>query len=274
MPKHSIKPDPVKVARQLATLRRFPSLKLKIKSDPPPDPPDSKEWRDGLLCTLGKVALFAHSLDELSGDNADVVEADRLATELQCADIDLDPETEVEGWSRQGDPLTPQKRSRIQDLIRCLRASRRMAVRDPHAYAHRIHETLRMVVEVFNLPEPLSALGFAPADTEPTSRKDQPTTRPIKAKEPTKEEVAIYRFYIICGQNQTETARWMTERGVHTRQYKVSRVVRKVNAWLKAGNVLPPLNEEVSSRPEVVTVDPLKLEAGPRLRPGKPQKHH
>jgi hypothetical protein len=84
------------------------------------------------------------------------------------------------------------------------------------------------------------------------SKLDQPLD------EPSRDAIAAYRATKILGQKQEHVAR---ELGVN--QGTISRWVRQTAEWIKAGNILPDLD---APRPETVTMDPRKLEQGPRLR--------
>jgi hypothetical protein len=51
----------------------------------------------------------------------------------------------------------------------------------------------------------------------------------------------------------------------HVEQGTISRWVKRVGKWVEAGNILPNLGQD-RPKPEIVTMDPRKLEQGRRLR--------
>lgn len=206
MPTPPTKPDPIKVAKQTAAARRLPAGKLTIKSDPPPEAPDTEIWRADLLCTLSEVALFAFGLDQFSGDAADVGEAHRLALKLRCFSTDLHPNTLVDGWLPPGayDP-DGSKRFPIDELIRRLQAFHRTGTRDPQNYARQTHEAIRGVVQAFNLPDPLTALGFAPATSH--AKKTRRGYRSRQQRELTHKQLEAVHLVGQCAGNLSQAAR-------------------------------------------------------------------
>jgi len=83
-------------------------------------------------------------------------------------------------------------------------------------------------------------------------------------KQPSDDALKAYRLYILKGENQTETARLLTQELHHPiHQGTVSRWITQVKEWLAAGNVLPKLLDPLKEKPEAM--DPKFLDQGERL---------
>jgi hypothetical protein len=81
-------------------------------------------------------------------------------------------------------------------------------------------------------------------------------------KPPSAEALAAYRLFILQGKTQTAIAEELTiEWGKPVNQGSVSRWIKQSGAWIKAGNVLPGI-ENKSAKP--VTMDPAQIELGER----------
>ena len=91
--------------------------------------------------------------------------------------------------------------------------------------------------------------------------------RPItKKKEPSSDDFMLYRLHKIAGMNQESTAKtFMRETGKSCDQSKVSRACKAVKEWIGDGNTLPP----ISSGGRQISVDPRRLEQGPRRDKGR-----
>jgi hypothetical protein len=89
-----------------------------------------------------------------------------------------------------------------------------------------------------------------------TPGKTPTPMRPLR--EPSREAIAAYRAERFLGQKQENIA---TQFGVS--QGTISRWVRQVAKWIEAGNVLPDLEPP---KRKTITMDPSKLEQGPRRR--------
>ncbi len=87
-----------------------------------------------------------------------------------------------------------------------------------------------------------------------------PTTRK-SMKEPSANAFAAYRAVRMGGLKETSAAPMF---GVN--QSTISRWIDKVVEWLEAGNVLPDELAAPPPRPKPITMDPRKLEQGPRRR--------
>ncbi len=115
--------------------------------------------------------------------------------------------------------------------------------------------------------------GEGPEDACPAPAQEAAAPQTIRGRTttpvPRKNAVLAYRVYITIGdQNQIATARILSERwGKSVNQGAVSRWVRRVEEWMKAGNVLPSLDTERPPRPQMIAVDPARLDVGsPRPR--------
>jgi hypothetical protein len=64
-------------------------------------------------------------------------------------------------------------------------------------------------------------------------------------KEPSEEAIICYRLFLARDGKQSTLAEWMShELNKTIKQYQVSRWLKQVRVWLKAGNVLPDLTAE------------------------------
>jgi len=92
--------------------------------------------------------------------------------------------------------------------------------------------------------------GPPPQPAEPLELAAQPSgSRPVR-KEPSKDAFAAYRLQLLTGKTQKELAEQLTaELRRPVGQGTVSRWLKQVRAWLKAGNVLPDLTTTRTSKP-------------------------
>ncbi len=104
-------------------------------------------------------------------------------------------------------------------------------------------------------------LGMLTADQAPGEREDKPPTTRKPMKEPSANAFAAYRAVILTGMKQEDLKGRF---GVG--QSTISRWVRDVGKWIEAGNVLPDEIAAPPPRPKTITMDPRKLERGPRRR--------
>ncbi len=74
--------------------------------------------------------------------------------------------------------------------------------------------------------------------------------------EPSQNAIAAYRAVVLTGIKQGEIADKLD-----TNQGQISRWVKQVGKWLKAGNILPDMD---GGHPKTITVDPAVLEMGER----------
>ncbi len=108
----------------------------------------------------------------------------------------------------------------------------------------------------------VAALGLALHDAEP---KAPPAALP---KAPTDKAVQCYRLKFLRGESLTETAIATQVYGDAKKQYQVSRDLKAVRKWIEAGNVLPDL-AGFGAKPRTISMDPSKLEQGPRRPRGR-----
>jgi len=97
--------------------------------------------------------------------------------------------------------------------------------------------------------------------TENVGKETKPPTTRKPMKEPSAKAIAAYRAVRWGKQKETSVAPMF---GVN--QSTISRWIDKVVEWLEAGNVLPDELAAPPSRPKTKTMDPRKLEQGPRRR--------
>jgi hypothetical protein len=93
----------------------------------------------------------------------------------------------------------------------------------------------------------------------------KPGTPPRNLKEPSKEAIAVYRYQMVTGKKQTELAddpQLMKALRRKVDQGTISRWLRRVADWIRAGNVLPPLPDAAESQP--TAMHPEQLDIGPR----------
>jgi hypothetical protein len=84
-------------------------------------------------------------------------------------------------------------------------------------------------------------------------------------KEPSKDAIAVYRYWFLTGKTQTELAddpKLMEELGRKVGQGTISRWLKQVKEWNEACNVLPPLPEARDSKP--TAMDPERIDLGGR----------
>lgn len=105
-----------------------------------------------------------------------------------------------------------------------------------------------------------------PAGDEPPAN-ESPTTKP--PKKPSENDFKIYRTCFLYGRkfrgtlSQSEIAELVSKEGIPCKQTKVSRAVDRVEAWMKAGNVLPDI-ESAKVKSSKVQVSPDILDMGER----------
>jgi hypothetical protein len=104
----------------------------------------------------------------------------------------------------------------------------------------------------------------APVPIKPTSVVKEKT--PPKPKEPSVKAIQCYRLVVIRGDSRTQENIAKEVYGKNGKQYQVSRAIESVKEWIKAGNVLPDLTEP---KPKTYTVDPARLDRGPRKDKGR-----
>jgi transposase-like protein len=100
-------------------------------------------------------------------------------------------------------------------------------------------------------------IGPGPVSEAPNQR---PVDRRQDLKQPPNHAFAAYRAVKLAGQDQAEVAR---ELGVH--QSTISRWVVSVAKWIEAGKVLPAEMRVDPPRRKPMSMDPSKLDQGPRL---------
>jgi hypothetical protein len=88
-------------------------------------------------------------------------------------------------------------------------------------------------------------------------------------KPPSEYEILIFRVSLTGIKQQEIAATMRAKTGIPCDQSKVSRAIKKVKLFLKRGNVLPDLSPIKAQK---ITVDPSKLEKGPRLDGRTPQR--
>lgn len=110
---------------------------------------------------------------------------------------------------------------------------------------------------------PAPGTGASRADKPEGENVHEATSAPSARthKVPSERAIQCYRLSIIRGDvlDQRSIARQVY--GAATKQYQVSRDLKAVKAWIEAGNILPDLE---ARRPTTTTMDPRKLEQGPR----------
>src|SRR5262249_825089 len=85
----------------------------------------------------------------------------------------------------------------------------------------------------------------------------------IQKKEPSPDAIAPYRPWLVTGEKQEELAARMTNGLKHPiSQGQVSRWLKQVRDWLKAGNVLPDLPNALDKKP--MPMDPERIDLGER----------
>jgi hypothetical protein len=101
--------------------------------------------------------------------------------------------------------------------------------------------------------------------SEPTPKPEGEASKTVPAKplkEPSRRAFAAYRLTMF-GRDTTQT-----EAGekLGVSQTTISNYVKAVGEWIAAGNVLPDELAAKPLRPKMITMDPGKLEQGPRRR--------
>jgi len=103
------------------------------------------------------------------------------------------------------------------------------------------------------------APGKPPTKPEDVGDGSKPPTTRKPMKEPSVNAFAAYRAVKLSDLKQEDVGRQL---GVE--QSTISRWVRDVGKWIEAGNVLPDELAAPPPRPKTFTMDPSKLERGPR----------
>jgi hypothetical protein len=100
-----------------------------------------------------------------------------------------------------------------------------------------------------------------PAEVQPMARQSSGSGPTMK--QPSKDAIAAYRLWFLTGKTQTELAEQLTEELKRPiTQGTVSRWLKQVKAWLKAGNVLPDLTPTRHPKPQ--PMDPERIDLGER----------
>jgi hypothetical protein len=95
--------------------------------------------------------------------------------------------------------------------------------------------------------------------------------RKEKVKVPTDQEILVYQFKISTGAKQEQLARLLaTVTGRTMDQGTVSRSIQKVERFIEAGNVLPPISPELVQR--AIAMDPKMIDMGPNLERRTPRQ--
>jgi hypothetical protein len=119
------------------------------------------------------------------------------------------------------------------------------------------------------LAKKLSQLQRQPITTAPHVAVNAPSANNTKSmkrqklKEPSKEAITCYRLSITVGQKQEVLANILAEElGRPVDQSTVSRWIKRVREWLRAGNVLPDLTPNNGPKPRTVPMDPANIDRG------------
>ena len=111
-------------------------------------------------------------------------------------------------------------------------------------------------------------VATAPAAASLPEQIEKPVRH--RLKQPTDREIQVYRVRLVTGiAKQQELVEKMREQGVVIDQGGVSRALMKVEAWIKAGNILPDLSPPAE---RAKAVDPARLEMGKRSRATTPRQ--
>ncbi len=105
---------------------------------------------------------------------------------------------------------------------------------------------------------------------ESPSEDRTPGTEP-PPKEPSEEAIQCYRLIVLRGDLTSQRSIAKQVYGDESKQYQVSRDLKVVKKWIKAGNVLPDLD---SPRPKIYPVDPAKLNRGARPEGSYARRKH
>ncbi len=130
-------------------------------------------------------------------------------------------------------------------------------------------ELLRVLHEFFlksgasNVPDAV-ADGIGPEKIgQERDGREESNTRP-SPKEPSREAIAAYRASLATGKTQAELASLMAkELKRKVDQGTISRWLKQVKGWIKAGNVLPDLHQSLDKKP--TPMDPGRLDLGERM---------
>ena len=99
----------------------------------------------------------------------------------------------------------------------------------------------------------------------PLPAPDGAVSRP-SLEAPSEKAMQCYRLKFLRGDTRTQASLAREVYGDRGKQYQVSRDIKAITAWIKAGNVLPDLD---TSRPKITSVDPSQLDKGPRMDRGR-----
>ena len=113
----------------------------------------------------------------------------------------------------------------------------------------------------------LQALGYVRRQHGRATTQGSDGGKPTQIKKPSKKAITCYRVHIALGQPAQEqtTAALAKEWGKVVHQGTVSRWLREVDWWLKAGHVFPEIElADNRGKPKPLAVDPSKLDLGYR----------
>ena len=101
--------------------------------------------------------------------------------------------------------------------------------------------------------------------------EDRPPANEPPPKEPSEEAIQCYRLIVLRGDLTSQRSIAKQVYGDESKQYQVSRDLKVVKKWIKAGNVLPDLD---SPRPKIYPADPAKLNRGARPEGSYARRKH
>jgi len=157
----------------------------------------------------------------------------------------------------------------LQGYFECIDAVRREAERQlQHARDTPLTSDSPHTAQNF-LEEMETSHKISNAEIQSNANKQPGKRKEGFGKHPSEYEIQIYRVSLTGRKQHEITAIMKANTGIPCDQSKVSRAIRKVKAFLKEGNILPDLSPRSSQK---ITVDPSKLEKGPRLDGRKPQR--
>lgn len=141
--------------------------------------------------------------------------------------------------------------SRLREEITAGQATN---VADLHCRVRRRHPSLLNLAKL---------LRGKQQDADPPCLNPPPADSKQKLKQPPDDAIACYRLSIATGRGQRELAEVLSrELGRSIGQPAVSRWLKQVSAWLKAGNVLPDLTADSGPKPKMAVMDPAKIDRG------------
>lgn len=128
-------------------------------------------------------------------------------------------------------------------------------------------QQLRWLYETNDIPVVFAAMeetlmrlsGGTPGERQ----EETPRMTPRRSRKPPDHYFAVYRLSVGTGWSQGEIAKMATKELKHPiSQPDVSKIVKRVGAWLAQGNVLPSAENVVTKAP--TPTDPTSLDAGQR----------